>query len=95
MFNEKENKWTREPGFLEANAGDVLMIFVCLFFLAMGMGGFYVAFFRPHIAGLSDFFSDPPPRVLPPPDQRLHLAPGEQEIQLLPVTPKKPPKPSK
>ena len=95
MFKEKENKWTRERSFLEVNGGDIVMLVVCLFFLVMSIGGFYVALFQPHIAGLSELFSDPPDRAIPPPDQKLHLAPGEQEIQLYPGKPVTPPPPKK
>ncbi|HVZ28532.1 MAG TPA: hypothetical protein VG798_07760 [Rhizomicrobium sp.] len=93
MFREKENKWTRERSFLEVNGGDILMLIVCLFFLAMSVGGFYVAFFHPRIPGLSELFSDPPAPRGPPPDQKLHLAPGEQEIILFKKTPAKPANP--
>lgn len=90
MFREKENKWTRERSFLEVNGGDIVVVAICLFFLAMTLGGVFVLFFQPHIPGLSEAFSDPPARAIPPPDQKLHLAPGEQEIRLYPgkaVTP--------
>ena len=92
MFRDKENKWTRERSFLEESGGDILILVVCLLFLGVTAGGFYVAFFHPHVPGLSEYFSDPKP---PPPDQKLHLAPGEQQIQLLPESPKKPPEPGK
>jgi len=95
MFKEKENKWTSERSFLAVNGGDIVMLAVCLLFLAMTIGGLYVAFFQPHIQGLSELFSDPPARAIPPPDQKLHLAPGEQEIRLYPSKPVTPPAPKK
>lgn len=95
MAKEKPNKWTRERSFLEVNMGDIMMWIMCLFFLAMTLGGFYLVFFHPHIPGLSEVFSSPPPRVAPPPDQKLHLAPGETEMRLYPTAPKKPPEPRK
>ncbi|MBV9550475.1 MAG: hypothetical protein JO256_12475 [Alphaproteobacteria bacterium] len=89
MFKEKPNKWTRERSFLEVNGGDILMLMTALFFLALTVGGFYVLLFHPRIPGLAELFSDAPPG--PPPDQKLHLAPGETEIKLYPLKPATPP----
>jgi hypothetical protein len=87
MAQEKPNKWTRERSFLEVNGGDILMLFTALFFLVMTVAGVYVFVFQPSIPGLHQLFSDPGP-VGPPPDQKLHLAPGETEIKLYPAKPK-------
>jgi hypothetical protein len=90
MAKEKPNKWTRERTFLEEHGGDILVWGVSLFFLILMVGGLYVAIFQPHIRGLSEAFSAPPVRYAPPADQKLHLAPGETEMRLYPVTPAKP-----
>jgi hypothetical protein len=56
------------------------MVGVAVFFLSLTVMGFYVVIVQPQIKGLHELFSDPPPA--PPADQKLHLAPGEQEIRL-------------
>jgi hypothetical protein len=93
MFREKENKWTRERSFLEVNGGDIVMVIVALFFLAMTIGGIAFVLIQPRIPGLHELFSDPPPP--PPPDQKLHLDPGESEMRLYPGKPIAPPPPKK
>ena len=87
MFKEKEDKWTRPRGFWEANAGDILMLATALFFLAMTIGGVAFMLLQPRIEGLHQLFSDPPARAMPPPDQKLHLAPGEVEVPIYPGKP--------
>jgi hypothetical protein len=96
MDQEKPNKWTRPRGFWEVNGGDILMLFTALFFLAMTVAGVYVFVFQPTVPGLHALFSDPAPTSQPgpPPDQKLHLAPGETEMRLYPSKPK-PPQPKK
>ena len=95
MAKEKPNKWTRERGFLEVNANDILVWAVSLIFLTLTVGGFFVIIVQPHIPGLSELFSDPPPPRYTgtPPDQKLHLAPGETEMKLYAVPAKKPDQP--
>ena len=95
MFKEKEDKWTRPRGFWEANAGDILMLITALFFLVMTVGGIGFVLLEPRIEGLHQLFSDPPRVAQPPPDQQIHLAPGEQEIRLYPGKPAVPPPPKK
>jgi len=96
MFKERENKWTRPRGFWEVNSGDIMMLVTALFFGALTIAGFAFFLFQPKVPGLSELFSDPPP-----PQGPIHLAPGEQEIQLfqkpgvpaaIPGTPKEPAK---
>ena len=93
MFKEKENKWTRERGFLEVNAGDLVTLVTAVFFFVLTVIGFFIFLFQPHIPGLSDLYAAPPPA--PPADQKRHLAPGETEMRLYPVKPAKPPEPKK
>jgi hypothetical protein len=93
MFKEKENKWTRERGFWEVNAGDLVTLATAAFFFILTIAGFYIFLFQPHIPGLSDLYAAPPPP--PPADQKLHLAPGETEMKLFTAPPKKPPEPKK
>jgi len=93
MFKEKENKWTRERGFWEVNAGDLVTLATAAFFFILTIVGFYIFLFQPRIPGLSDLYAAPPPQ--PPADQKLHLAPGETEMRLFTVPPKKPPEPKK
>ena len=93
MTDEKPNKWTRPRGFWEVNGGDILMLFTALFFLVLTVAGVYVYVFQPSVPGLKAIFSDPPPG--PPPDQKLHLAPGETEMQLFPSKPGNPPEKKK
>ena len=80
MFKDRDDKWTRQRGFWEINGGDFLMVGVAVFFLTLTVIGVYVVVVQPQIKGLHELFSDPPPA--PPPDQKLHLVPGEQEIIL-------------
>jgi hypothetical protein len=96
MFKDRDDKWTRQRGFWEINGGDFLMVGVALFFLTLTVIGVYVVIAQPQIKGLHELFSDPLPS--PPADQKLHLAPGEQEILLFkkPVAPPaKPAEPKK
>jgi hypothetical protein len=79
MAEEKPNKWTRPRSFWEINGGDILMLATALFFLAMMVAGVYVYIFQPSIPGLKAVFSDSAPPG-PPPNQKLHLAPGETEM---------------
>ena len=92
MTEAKPNKWTRPRGFWEVNGGEIVMLFTALFFLALTVAGVYVYISQPSIPGLHALFSDAPPG--PPPDQKLHLAPGETEMRLYPSKPK-PPEPKK
>jgi hypothetical protein len=96
MAKEKPNKWTREPGFLEANLSDIMVWTVSAIFLVLMAVGAYVVLFQPRIPGLSDAFSTPPPaKAGPPPDRKLHLVPGETEMKLFTTPSKKPPEPRK
>jgi len=93
MFKEKENKWTRERGFWEVNAGDLVTLVTAAFFFVLTVAAIFIFLFRPHIPGLSDLYSAPPPQW--PANQKLHLAPGETEMRLYPAKPAKPPEPKK
>ena len=96
MAKEKPNKWTQERGFLETNGPDILIWMVSVTFLVLMVVGFYFVIFEPRIPGLHEVFSSPPPQKSgPPPDQKLHLVPGETEMKLYTAPAKKPPEPRK
>ena len=88
MFEEKENKWTRERSYWEVNGPDLALFLTAFFFLILTVGGIGFVLIEPRINGLHQVFSDPPPA--PPIDQKLHMAPGETEMKLYPVAPAKP-----
>ena len=88
MFKEEENKWTRPRGFWETNGPDVMVLLTATFFLVMTVGGIAFVILQPRVRGLHELFSDPPPAASAP-DQKLHLAPGEAEMNLV-ATPAKP-----
>ena len=101
MAKEETNKWTRERGFLELYGADLLMVVTSIFFLVLFVGAVAFVIVKPKVPGLSELFSDPKPPPRNPMDQKLNLAPGEQEIILFnpksktPVAPKPPAPPQK
>jgi hypothetical protein len=88
MFKEKENKWTRPRGFWETRGPDVMVLLTASFFLIMTLGGIAFVILQPRVRGLHELFSDPVPVASP--NQKLHLAPGETEMNLFPARPAKP-----
>lgn len=89
MFKDKENKWTRPRSFWEVNGPDLMVLLTAGFFLVMTVGGIAFVILQPRVKGLHELFSDPPPAASAP-DQKLHLAPGETEMNLFATMPAKP-----
>ena len=91
MAKEKPNKWTRERTFWEEHGGGIVLLVTSLFFLVLFVGGVIFMVVKPEVPALKAVFSDPKPPPPNPRNQKLNLAPGEQEILLFPVKPKAPP----
>ena len=91
MAKEKPNKWTRERSYWEENGGNIVLLVTAFFFLVLFVGGIVFTLVKPRVPGLSELFSDPKPPPRNPMDQKIQLAPGEQEIILFPTRPKTPP----
>ena len=90
MFRDKDDKWTRERGFWEANRGDILTMGVAVICLLLFIGSlvFLLGPWRlfPQVPGLNTPVVSEPPR--PSPDQKFHYSlPGETEVLIFPGKP--------
>jgi len=99
MFRDRDDKWTRERGFWEANRGDIVAIAGAVFFLILFIGGlvFLLGPWRmmPPIPGLSTPMEpEQAAPAVPSPDQKFHYSvPGESEVLIYPAKPRPQPAP--